>query len=286
MNNYTVWLKHNSIKPYIMAVFFVFCWLFMLILLPVTTFAANISTKVQINDTTVVSGVAVAYTVETANGVRVVERTQLDSAPKFAGILTTKTSNLVELNNGGGNVFITTTGDVTALVSDVNGPVKKGDYVTTSKISGVLMKSDVNSPIVVGQALVDYSTEGQEGIVVQDDSGKKYDAHVKSLNISLDVQGQSAINDATSSTALQSIGYAITGRTLSNWQIISSFVIILLLIVLEGSIIYAAVYSSIRALGRNPLAHSAIYRQLFQVILVVISVLLFGVAVIYAIIRL
>jgi hypothetical protein len=54
------------------------------------------------------------------------------------------------------------------------------------------------------------------------------------------------------------------------------------LILVEGAIVYGATSSTIAAVGRNPLAKKIVYRQLFQVALIMLIIFGFGMSAIYA----
>ncbi len=93
-------------------------------------------------------------------------------------------------------------------------------------------------------------------------------------------------SDKAADTGLLSLlGQNVAGKEVSEWQVIVALVIFLLLMVVEGSLIYGSIHSTISALGRNPLARSAVYKQLVQVLVAVIAVLAFGLATIYAVLQ-
>ncbi len=54
-------------------------------------------------------------------------------------------------------VLVATTGNFSVLVSNQNGPIKTGDYLTISALSGIAMKADENQTQVIGKATKDFS---------------------------------------------------------------------------------------------------------------------------------
>jgi len=215
---------------------------------------------------------------------QIVERSSTSNKSKFVGIVTTKDANLVTLTNKEATVVVATTGDTTAFVSDVNGVVKKGDYLAISPLKGILMKAGTNQPNSIGVALEDFQSQGAQSQQIITDSGPRTVA-VNSVRIEISQASIALSSNQTKKTFLSNLGQNITGRSINNWQVLTALVIFFLILVIEGSLVYGAIHSSITALGRNPLSHNAVYRQLFQVLLAVLGIFAFGVAVIYVVLQ-
>jgi hypothetical protein len=247
--------------------------------------AASIAQGYQSSDTELVIGMAAALDVNPDSEGRLVARASIQNPHQFVGIVTTKDANFLTLTSTNANVVVATSGEVATYVTDTNGPIKKGDNVTISPIRGVLMRAGENSSRTFATALEDFTTVGatkQEGSAY-DGSGR--DIFVTTMRVELNPR---SISDGTSSddqSLLKTLGENLTGRALREWQVIVSLVIFILLLVVEAALIYGTVHSTIVSLGRNPLSKEAVYKQLLQVALMVLALLAFGIAVIYAILQ-
>ena len=256
---------------------------FCLILLLHTShiFASSIAQNYQTDDNSLSVGMAAALSPTNDSATPTIERAST-SNDRFVGIVTTESTSLITLTTVNGTLYVTTTGQTTAFVSDINGDIKKGDALSVSPLKGVMMRASDKQGNLTGNALEDFPASGTKDQQVTTEKGEQLTVKIAPISIQLDPRANSA---AGNKSLLKLIGEGLTGRPLNNWQVITSFVIFLLLLTVEGSLIYGAIHSTIISLGRNPLAHKAVYKQLFQVVLIVLAVLLFGIATIYAILE-
>jgi hypothetical protein len=258
--------------------------LFSGIILPLSASATSIAQGFVTSDTDLVVGMAASLSIESTSKTQNVIRSGTSNKAKFVGIITTKNANLLTLTNNSSTVVVATSGDAFAFVTDINGVVKKGDNLSVSPIKGLLMKSENNEVSVVGSALEDAAgkTSTKQNIDVSGD--KKQEISVTSLRLEVNPHNIAG-GDAKNQSFLRILGQNVAGKQVSDWQAIIALVVFLLLLVVEGSLIYGSVHSSITALGRNPMARDAVYRQLAQVLLAVLAVLAFGVAIIYLVLQ-
>lgn len=147
------------------------------------------------------------------------------------------------------------------------------------------MRAGPGDTQVFATALEDFTTTNavRQQNEALDGSGRP--VYVTTMSVELNprsiAEGQSNQDD----TFLRTLGQNITGRALKEWQVLTSLVIFILLLVVEAALIYGAIHSTITALGRNPLSREAVYKQLLQVAFMVFALLAFGMAVIYAILQ-
>lgn len=252
-----------------------------------TTAAAAVSQGYNTNDKTIVVGMAVAIvdssnTDGTTKGV--VEKSSLSHADKTLGIVVNPSTDPVLVGSADQQVFIATTGTVPGYVTDLNGAVKKGDFVGPSPIQGVLMKAANGSKGVIGVATEDYPTAGQKIVNVTTAGGQKTQAGVNLVRINLDVK-LSNTSTGDGKTILLRVGESVAKHPVSTTQVIAVIVILVLMIVVEGGIVYGAISSSMISLGRNPMARKSIFLGLGQVAVLVGIVLALGVGSIYLVLR-
>jgi len=83
--------------------------------------------------------------------------------------------------------------------------------------------------------------------------------------------------------ALQNLANALAGKTVDSLPIIISCVIFIITLIVVVSIIYSMIRSSIISVGRNPMAQSAVYRDVIQLSALVLGILAVAVIAIYVI---
>lgn len=121
---------------------------------------ADLAEIYNTNDTTIESGDVVSIDSSLISGVKKSAGTY-DS--QILGIITTQPGLIMGggENDGEGQVAVALSGRVPAKVSLENGPIKSGDYLTASSVSGVAMKA-TKAGAVIGQAMEDYDSEDGE----------------------------------------------------------------------------------------------------------------------------
>lgn len=230
-------------------------------------------------------GMAVAVdtqgSVTTANNAApgVVEKSSLAQADKTVGVVVEMQGSTVSVSDPGSQVYVANSGVALVFTTDINGTVHKGDLLAPSPIRGVLMRATEGTKGVLGVALEDFPTEGTETVKLNTENGQK-DAQVAPVTINMDVKFVTNTS-GNGKTLLQRLGEAIVGREVSVIQVTIAMTIVVLVVLVEGGIIYATVSSTIISLGRNPYARKTILRALFQIIILVAVVLVLGMAAVY-----
>ncbi len=170
-------------------------------------------------------------------------------------------------------------GYVPVLVSNTNGTIQKGDYVTSSSQSGIGMKARKPGP-VIGTAVEDAAEYDSEYELVMVSIHPEY-AEADSLFRVGDLIGKISdynldplVNTLIEPKFVTSVRYTTAG--------------IILVIALAGSILYYIQLSKmeVEALGRNPLASDTIRKEVLKHAIVVVSICIIGLALAYAIVRL
>jgi len=198
---------------------------------------------------------------------------------KFVGIVTTKDASLVTLTNQSASLYVARQGSTTAFVTDLNGSINKGDFLTASPLRGVLMRAGSEENRILGTALENFNQDTATTQELNDSAGRR-SVKVNSLKIELNPRSIAGTDEAKK-PLLVLFGQSLTGKDVSQWQVFAALVVFLILLIAEGSIIYGAIHSSITSLGRNPLAKKAVYKQLLQVSGLVLLVFAFGLSTIY-----
>ncbi|TAH34815.1 hypothetical protein EYC59_02760 [Candidatus Saccharibacteria bacterium] len=187
--------------------------------------------------------------------------------------------------------YVATTGTYNALVSDQQGVVKTGDYVTLSAIDGVAMKASADQKIVLGRAAgnFDGKTNLLGTLTLKDTTGKEATtAHLGMIPVAIDIR-HNPIEKSTKANMppwLQRLGEAVAEKPVGPLRIYLSIAITGLSVIVALVLLYSGVRHSIISIGRNPLSKKTIFRGLIEIILTSIIVLIIGMFAVYLLLRL
>ncbi len=218
-----------------------------------------------------------------------VEALNLEQLDQILGIVVSPNDSPITLSGGDEKVFVATVGRYEVLVSDQEGAIKTGDYITASSLDGIGMRATFNQSEVLGRALADF--DGTGGDVVGSSNLKDTKGNDRTVKISrVEVDISISKNPLAKSAAvtpewLGKIGQAIAGKSLSPAKIYISAGIFIIGSVIAGAILYAGIRSSIIAVGRNPLSKRSILRGLVEVIFTALIVFIISVVGVYLLLR-
>lgn len=186
-------------------------------------------------------------------------------------------------------VLVAVSGRYGLLVSNQNGAVKTGDYLTVSALAGIGMKADADQADIIGRAAGNFSgTSNVIGSVpLKDSSG-----HATTVSIGyIPVDVRLAPNPLYHNTNvlvgfLTGAAKSVANKPVSPARVYLSAAVLLATLFMVGSMFYGSVRSSIVATGRNPLAKKAIGRSLIQTIAAALIIFAAGVFAVYLILNL
>ena len=196
--------------------------------------------------------------------------TSTEYDPWIYGILTDDPTLIVEDINMSPKRQLVSAGDADVLVAGTNGPIKKGDFITSSKISGVGMRA---------------SKTGQVIGVAQEDAEFNSPEEVKKIVVFLNITSH-IYSDTGSTNILTALKAGLDTSFLS--PLISLRYILAALVAGISFVIGFSSFgkvsgSSVEALGRNPLASGHIRRVVFFNFLLTFVIMMSGLAVAYLI---
>ncbi len=180
--------------------------------------------------------------------------------------------------------FVATVGQYPVLVSDQNGPIKSGDYITISSLEGVGMKADTTQPIVLGRAAENFTSNN--AITSAKLGSSKIDIGLINVTIAISHNPLGGKNENGIPGILKKAGQLITNKAVNPIRLYLGAIILVASLVVAISMLYSGVRSSLIAVGRNPLAKQSILRNLFQVTLMSLVVFTFGLIAVYLILKL
>lgn len=215
-----------------------------------------------------------------------VEATNVQNASRLIGVVTAPDTSLVAVDPDSGKAQVASSGNVSVLVSTVNGSIAAGDQVAVSPFSGIGMKS-IGEGYIVGSALskFDASSEGASSQQVTDKNGKSQAITIGYVQINLTPRFDSGSDANERINGVQSFVKALTGHVVSMPRIIISLVLAVVTVVVISALMYAAIYGSIVSIGRNPLARDSILRALGRVLFLALVIVGFTFGLIYLLLR-
>jgi F0F1-type ATP synthase membrane subunit c/vacuolar-type H+-ATPase subunit K len=195
-------------------------------------------------------------------------RNEYDSS--IYGIVNSSAAAVLSIPNLPNSEVVVSKGETAVRVSSVNGNIKKGDLLTTSKIAGVAELAS-KTGYVIGTALADYSSADKTAVSL--------------INISLNIHASTDASNTRENlvdvlrSGLSGLGsnpIAALRYILAAAMVVTSFTI--------GFIYFGRIAKSgVEAIGRNPLAGTRIETSVFINVIIMAVVILVGLAVAYLI---
>jgi hypothetical protein len=195
-----------------------------------------------------------------------------ENADSLLGVVVSAdTSSLSLINNLANQVQIATSGTLRVLVSDINGTISRGDFITASPITGVGMKATNNARIVgVAQGPI----EGATTETIKGSDNSEQTVTIGEVPVLVNVSSYFKQPDKTLiPSTIQNIANAVAGRNVNTLPIIISAGIFVISLAIAVIIIYSMIRNAIISVGRNPLSQSAVYRNVIQMSGLVILIL-------------
>jgi membrane protease YdiL (CAAX protease family) len=217
----------------------------------------------------------------------VVELVSLSSNNPIVGVVSTVTQGVVSVNPNTSNVQVVSNGTAKILASDVNGTINPGDSLTLSPIDGVAMKATASGSLVGVARDSSDQLENRVSRQLTDNTGAIHSYNIGLLNSDVQLgqfQPTAAQGGSNVVTGLQALSSNLAGKKLTPIRAVAAFALVVIATVAAMVVLFSAVTSSIRSIGRNPLAKHAVLRSLGQVIFAVVIIIFAAFAGVYVII--
>jgi hypothetical protein len=219
-----------------------------------------------------------------------VEPVTRENIEKTHGVVVDANDAPVTLSGEGNQVFVASAGQFEVLVTNQNGSIEPGDYITVSALSGVGMKADTVMPVVAGKAQSGF--DGQSGVVsaaeIKDAAGQSRQLKLGRIAMEIGIGSNPLVKPTQTNLPdyLKKFSEAIANKPVSADKVYLALGVFMGSALLSGSLLYAGTRSGITALGRNPLSRGLIKKSLLQVVLLSIIILLGGVFGLYLLLKL
>lgn len=219
-----------------------------------------------------------------------VEAINSDRINEAIGVAVNDADSPITLSGENQKTYVASSSKYAVLVSNQNGSIRAGDYITISSISGIGMRADEFQSVVIGQATQDFidvnSSTYVSTTIVKDNKGTDKTINIGRVEVNIGiVKNPLARNVTDAPEILQRAGKTIAGRSVTAPRLYIALVLLILVAAISASVIYSAVRSGIIAVGRNPLSRRLIFRGIFQMVLVSLIIFFVGLFGVYLIIR-
>jgi hypothetical protein len=208
---------------------------------------------------------------------------------KMLGVIVDPNDAAVTLSGDGKKVFVATIGRYEVLVSNQNGEIKPGDYLTISAYSGVGMKAGTSEPIVVGRATDSFDGINKVvGVAKIKDSGGvekeiKFGRIVTDITVSRNPLLKAEEPDLPG--YLKKISEAIAGKPVETKRVYMGMAIFVITTLVAGTLMVSGVRNGLISIGRNPLSKKSIVRGMIQVIITALTIFVLGIFGVYLLLR-
>jgi hypothetical protein len=162
-------------------------------------------------------------------------------------------------------VLVATSGNYSVLVSNQDGVIKAGDYITVSALDGIGMKADVSQPETVGQA--GGSFDGRNNVVgsiaVKNSLGHSTTVAIGHITVNVHLAANPLYQKNADSLPgfLNRIADDAAGQPVKTVRVGLAAMVVAASFLITAGIFFANIRTSMQAIGRNPLAKQAIGRS-------------------------
>lgn len=214
---------------------------------------------------------------------KVVEPTHRENIDDVLGVVVSGSESLFTVTSEESNVQVVTSGVAKMLVTDTNGAIQRGDYITASSVEGIGMKADDDHGKVIARAREDFAEVDTRTVEVEEEPRT---VSVARIPVAIQIGGnpEAKVTDSPLPGFLQGTANTLAGQPVSPARIIISLVIVAGGLVGSMVLLYGAVSSTIISIGRNPLSNKSIYAGLFRMVLIALMIVLISLVLGYGVI--
>jgi hypothetical protein len=219
-----------------------------------------------------------------------VQPVSVETGDQMHGIIVDQNDAAITLSSEGQKVFVATAGKYEVLVSDQNGAIATGDFITISSLSGVGAKATPKDQYVIGRALSDF--DGKTDVIsneeVKDSEGTAHEVDLSRVTVDIGVGKNPLlkISEPNLPGLLKKAAETVAGKPVSAPRIYISLAVFVISSIISGTLLYSGVRNGIISIGRNPLSKKSIIRSMMQIILTAIIVFITGIFGVYLLLKL
>jgi hypothetical protein len=212
-----------------------------------------------------------------------------EQVTSMQGVVVSANDSPITISATNQKVYVATSGKFLVLVTDQNGPIAVGDYITISALGGIGMKTGLSQALVLGRALEPFDAKSRalSTAKIKDNKGKEQSVNIGLISTDISIVRNPSLKvEAHVPDVLRKASESVAQKSVGANRIYIGMIILMLTAVIAGVVLYAGVRSSIIALGRNPLSRKTIVRSLIQVIITSLIIFLVGLFGVYLLLKL
>lgn len=187
----------------------------------------------------------------------------------------------------GENVFVANSGIYEVLISNENGEIKSGDYISISSLAGIGMKATEDQALVLGRATVDFKGEGDSVGSTNISTGQS--VKFGRIPVAISITRNPWLKESKTNSipkVLQNVSISIAGKQVNTARIWMATAVFLASILVTGVMLYSGARSSLISVGRNPLSKSVLIKGLMQVVVLSLIIFISGMFAVYLLLKL
>jgi hypothetical protein len=187
-------------------------------------------------------------------------------------------------------VLVATSGRFSVLVSNQNGPIKTGDFITVSSVAGIGMKADENQLEVIGKAASDFS--GNANVIgtvkLKDSLGRTNSVALGRVQLDMRITHNPLFQKSADYVPgfLAKAATAVANKPVSVARIYLGMALLFVSSIIAGDMLYSGIRSGMIAVGRNPLSKKSIMRSLIETVIAGLIVFAVGIFAVYLLLKL
>jgi len=240
-------------------------------------------------DSPIKTGTIVVLTGKDSNQVKVA--TEKDIQNMF-GVAVDRNQLPLSVTDGNkqNETFVAVSGTYQVLVTDQEGDIASGDYLTLSSVHGVAMRAGEAEVTVFGRANGSFNDSSVVlgTTMLQDSAGNRKRVKLGSIPVTIDIKNNPnhKSTDVNAPDFLKRVGEAIAEKEVSPVRIYLSVGIAVVSLIAALVVIYAGIRNGVISIGRNPMSKKSIFRALMEVILTSLLILIIGLFAVYLLLKL
>jgi hypothetical protein len=187
-------------------------------------------------------------------------------------------------------VLVAPNGRLTLLVSNQNGVIKKGDYVSLSSLDGIGMKVSEDQAMVLGRAEANF--DGKNNILntvkIKNSLHQDVTISIGQIPVQVGVTHNPSFKQSNSDYVPAFIGkivFQVTSKNVSAARVYIAIVLLIGIIIVVANMLFGGVRGGMVAIGRNPLSKKSIIVSLIQTVAFATLIFVGGVGGVYFLLK-
>jgi hypothetical protein len=284
----------NQDSPAVHTLGLIAWFLFFVLVIKNPSFAANTQTQqntIESYGTSQALRPGILVQIDPNNSQDVIPASQ-ETITKTFGVVVNPSSSALTINqksNSSNSAYVSSNGDYEMIVSDQNGAVKSGDYLTMSSVDGIAMEDNDTEPITVGMATGTFNSSseviGTQKLLLANKTYRTVHFGVISASVYIAHNPLLATQTSIVPSVLVDFSTGVVGRTVSTWRIYIALIATLGICVIVGAMLFGAVKTSLTAIGRNPLSRKTLLKGFIQVVISAVIIFISGLFLVYLLLK-